>query len=113
MPRSSGSFRMSGPRNLVVIADPELPVPPAHYGGIERVIALLVDGLSARGHNVTLFANPQSQVACPLIPLKGTSTSKLATMRNAAAIASFVTRNRTTLVHSFGRLAYLTPILPL
>ena len=31
-------------------------VPPALYGGTERVIAALCDGLVERGHDVTLFA---------------------------------------------------------
>ena len=31
-------------------------VPPGAYGGTERVIAMLCNGLSAQGHDVTLFA---------------------------------------------------------
>ena len=31
-------------------------VPPGLYGGTERVIAALCDGLVDRGHDVTLFA---------------------------------------------------------
>lgn len=36
------------------------PVPPEAYGGIERVVALLADGLVADGHDVTLFASGDS-----------------------------------------------------
>ena len=36
-------------------------VPPRTYGGTERVIAALCDGLVARGHDVTLFATGGSQ----------------------------------------------------
>jgi len=36
-------------------------VPPRRYGGTERVIAALCDGLVARGHDVTLFATGGSQ----------------------------------------------------
>lgn len=43
---------------FAITADPELPVPPKLYGGIERIIDLLVRGLVARGHEVTLFAHP-------------------------------------------------------
>jgi len=32
-------------------------IPPSTYGGIELLIALLCDGLVARGHEVTLFAS--------------------------------------------------------
>ncbi len=33
------------------------PIPPTTYGGIELLLALLCDGLTARGHEVTLFAS--------------------------------------------------------
>jgi glycosyltransferase involved in cell wall biosynthesis len=39
------------------------PVPPTGYGGTERVIALLADGLVAAGHSVTLFASNGSTSA--------------------------------------------------
>jgi len=42
-------------RHVVLIAPPWYPVPPHGYGGIELVVALLDEGLRARGHNVTLF----------------------------------------------------------
>ena len=32
-------------------------VPPRLYGGTERIVAYLTDGLVARGHDVTLFAS--------------------------------------------------------
>ena len=37
-----------------MIAPPWFRVPPAGYGGIEAIVAGLVDGLVARGHHVTL-----------------------------------------------------------
>ncbi len=43
-----------------IIAPPFLPVPPAGYGGIERVVATLAEGLLERGHEVTVFAAPPS-----------------------------------------------------
>src|SRR5215207_4038924 len=36
-------------------------VPPGAYGGTERVIATLCDGLVAQGHEVTLFAPETSE----------------------------------------------------
>ena len=41
-------------------------VPPGAYGGTERVIATLCDGLVAAGHEVTLFAPETSQTAAKL-----------------------------------------------
>lgn len=46
---------------ILLIMDPLICVPPEHYGGIERVIADLADGLVKRGHDVTLWAAPGSK----------------------------------------------------
>lgn len=99
---------------IALTADPELPVPPTLYGGIERVIDLLARGLVARGHQVTLFAHPDSDSAGRLVPWPGaTSGSKWDTARNAATLARHVALGGYDVVHSFGRIATLTPILPL
>jgi glycosyltransferase involved in cell wall biosynthesis/quercetin dioxygenase-like cupin family protein len=37
--------------------------PPRHYGPWENVVSLLTEGLTARGHDVTLFATRDSQTA--------------------------------------------------
>ena len=49
------------------MAPPWLPVPPVGYGGTERVIVLLADGLVERGHDVTLFAASGSRTAARLV----------------------------------------------
>lgn len=54
---------------VALIAGPFLPVPPQKYGGTERVIASLIQGLQELGHQVTLFATADSQVDCELIPI--------------------------------------------
>ena len=43
------------PLRIAMIMPPWYEVPPAGYGGLERVSASLIDGLIARGHDVTLF----------------------------------------------------------
>jgi glycosyltransferase involved in cell wall biosynthesis len=45
----------SRPMRIAMIMPPWYEVPPAGYGGLERVCASLIDGLIARGHDVTLF----------------------------------------------------------
>lgn len=40
----------------IVIADPIIPVPPQHYGGTERIVHLLCDGLTQRGWTIDLIA---------------------------------------------------------
>ncbi len=49
--------------NIAVIAPVWIPIPPHGYGGIERVLKLLVDGLVELGHDVTLFASGDSGTA--------------------------------------------------
>jgi len=50
-----------------LVAPPWLTVPPIGYGGTERVIALLADGLVERGHDVTLFAAAGSDTRANLV----------------------------------------------
>lgn len=89
-------------------------MPPRHYGGIERIVDMLAHGLAARGHEVTLFAHPNSASAGYLIHWPGhSSLSKADTARNAATLARAVFAGQFDLVHSFSRIAYLAPILPL
>ena len=105
---------MRGGLRIFVTADPEIPVPPRLYGGIERIVDLLVQGLIARGHEVTLFAHPESRTKGELVPLVGRrSTATVDTLANAALIAREAARRRPDVVQSFGRLAYLWTLLPL
>lgn len=99
---------------IAITADPELPVPPRHYGGIERIIDLLARELTRQGHDVTLFAHPASSSAGRLVPYPGkSSASAAATLCNAATITRYVLGHGFDIVHSFSRLQYLLPILPL
>jgi glycosyltransferase involved in cell wall biosynthesis len=52
---------------IALIAPPWYTIPPSGYGGIEWVVALLADGLSERGHQVTLFAAPGSRTKARLV----------------------------------------------
>ena len=44
-------------------------VPPALYGGTERVVSVLTEELVRRGHEVTLFASGDSATAARLVPV--------------------------------------------
>lgn len=46
----------SSPLRIAQLAPLWLPVPPARYGGTERVVHALTEELAERGHEVTLFA---------------------------------------------------------
>lgn len=53
---------------IAQVAPPFEAVPPAGYGGTERVVAALTAELVRRGHQVTVFASGDSDVPCELIP---------------------------------------------
>lgn len=100
---------------IAVIADPYIPVPPTLYGGIERMVDLLVRGLAARGHELVVVAHPDSNVPGTLVPYGSpphvgwrTRASELWQVGSAA----WRRREHLDIVHSFGRLAALTPVLP-
>jgi glycosyltransferase involved in cell wall biosynthesis len=103
----------NSPRRIAITADPELPVPPRLYGGIERVIDMLARGLVERGYDVSVFAHRESNTAGRLIPWPGSNSRKLVdTARNASTLARVAAVQGFDLIHSFSRIAYLTPLLP-
>jgi len=61
------SSRSGRPLKLALVAPPWFTIPPSGYGGIERVVAILADGLARRGHEVTLFAPGGSRTAACLV----------------------------------------------
>lgn len=51
-----------------LIASPWIPVPPAGYGGVERVVDALARGFIAAGHEVVLAAASDSTCPAPMVP---------------------------------------------
>jgi glycosyltransferase involved in cell wall biosynthesis len=101
---------------IVITNDPIIPVPPSGYGGIERMVDILIRGLVARGHEVTLLAHPSSETPATLVPYGvPPHTGAPARARELWQVASYLVRNhhRYDVVHSFGRLAALVPVLPM
>lgn len=99
---------------VLLVMDPYIRVPPAHYGGIERVVADLADGLAARGHHVTLWAAPGSHVNGDVRPFgREGEWTRWSNIRNTGLLAARFVRyaRRFDVVHNFGRLAYLAPIM--
>jgi glycosyltransferase involved in cell wall biosynthesis len=77
---------------------------------------MLVAGLTARGHRLTVFAHPASELRARLVPYGAPPhTGPLARITELCQVGLglFGRRNEVDLVHSFGRLAGLLPILPL
>ena len=99
---------------IIITADPEMPVPPVLYGGIERIVDALVRAFREQGHTVCLVAHPDSSApANERIAWPGrTSRSASDSLRNALALRRAVRAFRPDVLHSFSRLAYLLPLLP-
>jgi glycosyltransferase involved in cell wall biosynthesis len=51
------------------VAPPFESVPPARYGGTERVVSTLTEELVRLGHDVTLFASGESRTSARLVPI--------------------------------------------
>lgn len=98
---------------IAITADPEIPVPPVFYGGIERIIFMLIEELHKEGHEIILFAHKDSKVPCKLVPYPSIGQSKLDQFKNMACITRHALINKFDVIHSFGRLAYLAFVLPL
>lgn len=100
---------------IAITVDPIIPVPPDLYGGIERMVDFLARGLVERGHEVTLFAHPASETPARLhpygIPPHWGWRPRAGELWQVGS-RLWEMRNKLDVVHSFGRLAALLPILP-
>jgi glycosyltransferase involved in cell wall biosynthesis len=100
---------------VLLVMDPLIPVPPHHYGGIERVIADLADALIDRGHRVTLWAAPGSATKAALESFgEEGEWTRWSNVRNTLALSARFIRDdgRFDVIHNFGRLAYLSVVFP-
>lgn len=99
---------------VVVLADPTLlPIPPAGYGGIERMIDCLCRGLSGNAIEVLLVANKAARTAAKLIEMPITvPTSRLGRVRNVLKLGALLrTLNRdSNVLHSFLPIPHWFPL---
>lgn len=99
---------------VLLTADPVLPVPPRFYGGIERIVASLIEKLRSRGHTVGLVAHPESSAPADFFlgwPRLGARTA-MQHIRNMLALRRAELEFKPSVIHSFSRLMYLLPLLP-
>jgi glycosyltransferase involved in cell wall biosynthesis len=113
---------MSGPQapaqarklKIGMVAPPWFEVPPRAYGGIEGICASLVDGLTARGHSVTLIGvgsngtNSQSFLRTFSEPPSGRLGEALPELIHAAAANSALAELDLDLVHDHSLAGPLT-----
>lgn len=97
---------------ILLTADPFIPVPPKNYGGIERVIHMLIDGYVDEGHEVYLLAHTDSQhsklngrFSWPAVQPQG--WEHIQCMRTIRTVVKKVTPD---VIHSFSRFQYLLAV---
>lgn len=100
---------------ILIIVDPENPVPPTFYGGIERVADLFAAEFTRLGHTVDLLAGPQSKCygSGRLYIHIPPSNNKLSRARRKIQfqLQSILASNGCDVVCNFGRFDYLESLL--
>lgn len=96
---------------IAIIVNPLIPVPPEKYGGIERIVYMLIQYLMANGHQVTLFANEHSQPGCKLTGYRESATYGVKDLVRINALTSKITAQNFDLVHTFGRMSNMALLM--
>ena len=101
---------------VLVIADPHIPVPPSHYGGAERIIALYGEELRRLGHHIDLIAAPGSRgFGGPIYTHRAPSQAYLSRARRKIQFQFLSVRASLPcdLIFNHGRFDYLEALLRL
>lgn len=99
---------------VLVIADPHIPIPPSHYGGAERIIALYCEELRRLGHQIDLIAASGSNgFGGPVYPHRAPSRAFLSRARRKIAFQLLSLRAGLAcdLIFNHGRFDYLEALL--
>lgn len=97
---------------IAIIVNPLIPVPPEQYGGIERVVYVLTVELMKMGHDVTLYANPNSQPGCRLIGYRESENYGLKDFIKINLLTSSLLFKNFDVVHTFGRMSNIASLMP-
>jgi len=93
---------------IAQIAPLWITIPPQKYGGIERIVAMLCDGLTDKGHEVTLFASPGSTAKGnlisvfdkPLLDAKIAWSNPIWNLRNLSLATEMANKGKFDIIHS-------------
>ena len=101
---------------ILLVMDPGILVPPKGYGGHERLVAMFARQYRDMGHEVELLVTPGSFIeGCTIHPFgkEGFPPKKWNARLAVLKAWWFLWKNKHKydLVHNFGRLFYLLPIL--
>lgn len=92
--------------------DPELPVPPGQYGGVERLVSGLCKEYQRMGHEVYLVANAASTESVKKFFGWQSSSSRgwRNVLVNGTQLRRIVQEVKPDIIHSFSRLMYFYPM---
>ncbi len=92
-----------------------MPVPPKLYGGHERLVSLFAEEYTRLGHEVTLLSGPDSYCSGKTIPFGVNDLKRSKWQKNKEIFFVWkyllLNGNKFDLIHNFGRLVYLLPVL--
>jgi glycosyltransferase involved in cell wall biosynthesis len=98
---------------IILLMDPFIPVPPVHYGGIERVIYDIACQYVKMGHEVTIIAGPNSKSPGRLITYSQNGDGYMKLNYKVLFELYKILRKEIPnhdVIHNFGRLAFMFPI---
>lgn len=101
---------------ILLVMDPGILVPPKGYGGHERLVFMFAQEYRRMGHEVDLLVTTGSEVpGCVVHDFgrEGFPPKKADALKAIPTAWAFLWKNRNAfdLIHNFGRLLYLLPIL--
>jgi len=100
---------------ILLIMDPGITVPPLLYGGHERLVYLFAEEYHRLGHEVTLLAGPDSHCSGTTVTfgVNDQTRSQLQKTKEVLFVWKYLRQNRNNfdMIHNFGRLIYLLPVL--
>lgn len=96
---------------IAIIVNPLIPVPPEQYGGIERIVFMLIQELKKSGHDVTLYANEHSQPGCSLVGYRESAHYGIKDLVKINRLTSKIAFQRFDIVHTFGRMSNIALLM--
>jgi glycosyltransferase involved in cell wall biosynthesis len=97
---------------IALIVNPLIPVPPEQYGGIERIVFMLIQYLINKGHQVTLYANEYSQPGCKLIGYHESENYNFVDFLKINKLTVCLLFKGFDVVHTFGRMSNIALLMP-
>jgi glycosyltransferase involved in cell wall biosynthesis len=95
--------------------DPGIPIPPPLYGGHERLVYMFAEEYTKQGHEVSLLAGPSSHISGKCYAFGENNLQKSVAQKNKELLQAWLFlykhKNNFDLIHNFGRLIYLLPVL--